>query len=406
MFFSTLLTIFSGWFNFALTPQEVPLIPWHENPIFQLPTEGDEEVERILEQYLEGLANRNVPINQQGVWIQTHWATLGDNRGTIPAPAASITKVATTLGALDKWSVDHRFLTNIYTTGDILGGVLQGDLIVEAGNDPFFVWEDAIALGDEIRKLGIERVRGNLIIVGDWQMNFKENNLTSGDDLRRALNSDNWNYTVETQYQGMENPPPRPQLVIEGENIFRDGLPPASNLLYTHSSKPLHQILRAMNLYSNNFIADHLAQQIGGGDQLGAIASKLSNVPPEEIQLINGSGLGVDNRISPRAACRMLIAIEQKIANHNITIADLFPVSGIDEGTLKERNIPFGVPVKTGSLAVVSALSGVIDTEERETVYFAIMNYANGLDDLRNRQDQLLTDLDNHWQTRPILPMP
>lgn len=406
MFFSTLLAIFSGWFNFASTPSQVPLIPWHENPIFQLPTEGDEEVEKILEEYLEGLANRNVPINQQGVWIQTHWATLGDNRGTIPAPAASITKVATTLGALDKWSVDHRFLTNIYTTGDILGGVLQGDLVVEAGNDPFFVWEDAIALADEIRKLGIERVRGNLIIVGDWQMNFKENNLTSGNDLRRALNSDNWNYTVETQYQNMENPPLRPQLVIEGENIFQNSLPPARNLLYTHSSKPLHQILRAMNLYSNNFIADHLAQQIGGGDQLSAIASKLSNIPPEEIQLINGSGLGVDNRISPRAACRMFIAIEQKIANHNITIADLFPVSGIDEGTIKDRNIPLGIPVKTGSLAVVSALSGVIDTQERETVYFAIMNYANDLDDLRNRQDQLLTDLDNHWQIRPILPTP
>ncbi|MGY6528500.1 MAG: D-alanyl-D-alanine carboxypeptidase [Cyanobacterium sp.] len=403
MFFG-LLTILSGWFNFFPTSHQVPLIPWHEASIFQLPTEGDEQVDIIFEGYLQGLESRNIPLNQQGIWIQTHWATLADNRGKTLAPAASITKVATTLAALDNWSVDHRFLTKIYTTGVIDGGTLQGDLIVEAGGDPFFVWEDAIALANKIQELGIETVTGNLIIVGNWQMNFKENNRTSGDDLRRAFNSQNWNYTVETQYQNMENAPPRPQLAIQGENIFRDSLPPQANALYTHPSKSLQEILRAMNLYSNNFIADNLAQKIGGGQQLSAIASKLSNVPPEEIQLINGSGLGVDNRMSPRAACRILIAIEQKIKPDNLTIADLFPVSGIDEGTIKDRNIPSGIPVKTGSLAVVSALSGAIDTQERETVYFAIMNYANGLDDLRNRQDQLLTDLSNHWQIKPILP--
>nr|OEJ77898.1 D-alanyl-D-alanine carboxypeptidase [Cyanobacterium sp. IPPAS B-1200] len=399
-----MLTILSGWLNFSSTPHQVPLIPWHEASIFQLPTEGDEQVDIIFERYLQGLESRNIPLNQQGIWIQTHWATLADNRGKIMAPAASITKMATTLGALDKWSINHRFLTKIYTTGRVNGGVLEGDLIVEAGGDPFFVWEDAIALADKMRELGIESITGNLVIVGDWQMNFEENNRTSGDDLRRAFNSANWNYAVETQYQKMENPPPRPQLAIEGQNIFRDGVPPQANVLYTHESKPLQEILRAMNLFSNNFIADNLAQQMGGGIELSAIASRLSNVPPEEIQLINGSGLGENNRMSPRAACRVLIAIEQKIKKDNLTIGDLFPVSGIDEGTIKDRNIPSGIPVKTGSLAVVSALSGAIDTQERGTVYFAIMNYANGLDDLRNRQDQLLTDLSNHWQIRPILP--
>nr|WP_241735286.1 D-alanyl-D-alanine carboxypeptidase [Cyanobacterium stanieri] len=336
--------------------------------------------------------------------MQTHWATLADNRGTIPAPAASLTKVATTLVALDKWSMDHRFLTKFYITGSINDGVLEGDLIVEAGGNPFFVWEDAITLAHEIEKLGIETVAGNLVIVGDWRMNFRENNRASGDDLRRAFDGESWNYTVETQYQTMENPPPRPKLVIQGKNIFLDGLLAQSRLLYTHSSQSLTEILKAMNIYSNNFIAEHLAQQMGGGEKLGAIASKLSNVPPAEIQLINGSGLGVDNRISPRAACRMLIAIEQKIKPHNLTIADLFPVSGIDEGTIQDRKIPHGIAVKTGSLAVVSALSGAIDTEERETVYFAIINYANGLDDLRNRQDELLIDLSHHWQIKPILP--
>ena len=400
-------SLFAFLLNFlpSATPATVPLILWHEGSIFQLPTQADPKVQSIFENYLEGLEARNLPLNQQGIWIQSHWATLADNRGTIPAPAASITKVATTLVALEKWSLDHQFVTNLYIQGDVNNNILEGDLIIEAGGDPFFVWEDAIALGSTLEQLGIENITGNLIVVGDWQMNFRDNINTSAENFKQALNVDDWSYTVEKQYRTMENPPIPPQIKINGQVIIRENLPDSSQLLHRHNSLTLREILRAMNVYSNNSIAEFLAQQLGGGKEISAIASRLSNVPPEEIQLINGSGLGVDNRISPRAACRMLIAIEQKLTDTNINLGDLFPVTGLDTvGTIEERTMPPGLPVKTGSLAVVSALSGAIDIDGEETIYFAIMNYGNGLDDLRARQDQLLTNLGNYWQIKPILP--
>ena len=150
-------------------------------------------------------------------------------------------------------------------------------------------------------------------------------------------------------------------------------------------------------------MAEVLAQQVGGSQKVAQIASQAAQVPLSEIQLVNGSGLGVENRISPRAACRMLMAIERMLANSGVKITDLFPVAGREQkGTLLSRNIPEGIAVKTGSLWQVSALAGVISTEERGTVWFAIINYGDGLEKFRTEQDNFLQKLSQHWHFHPI----
>ena len=54
---------------------------------------------------------------------------------------------------------------------------------------------------------------------------------------------------------------------------------------------------------------------------------------------------------------------------------DFFPVAGRDRtGTMVDRNIPYGITVKTGTLWEVSALAGMIPTAERGPIWFAIIN--------------------------------
>jgi len=394
-------------FLFFKSPQSdsFPVIRWHEAKIFQIQTQSDPQIQIIVDQYLNNLANQGLIKDQQGVWIQSNWSIEADNRGKIPAPAASLTKVATTIASLQTWDLDHRFVTNIFTTGKINNGTLEGDLIVEAGGDPLFVWEEAIALANRLQDLGINNITGDLILVGNWQMNYQENPLKSGEMLKQAFNSDNWSYVIEKQYQEIQNVQKRPKITIQGGVKVFSQKPDHSQLILTHQSLTLREILRLMNVYSNNKIAESLAQQIGGGEKIAQIVSQVANVPQEEILLQNGSGLGVDNRISPRAVARMFMALDTLVEKTNYNLGDLFPVSGVDnKGTIKARNIPFGIPCKTGSLAVVSALAGVIQTSEREKVYFAIVNYGNGLDNLRNQQDVLLQNLHNHWTIKPLKP--
>lgn len=401
MFFSHLLALL---FN-PSPPITLPLISWHEASIFQIPSEPDSQVEAIIDQYLKTLNNQGLPTNRQGIWIQSEWSILANNEGKTPLPAASLTKIATTIASLHTWKLDHRFSTKFYTTGIINNGVLQGDLLVEYGGDPLFVWEEAIIVAHQLEELGIKKVEGDLIIVGNWQMNYEENPLKSGELLKQAFHSKNWSSVIEKQYQELKNPPPRPNLIIQGTVKQKDEISNNSQLIFTHESLTLREILRLMNVYSNNKIAESLAQQIGGGKKVADIASQWANVPREEILLMNGSGLGVDNRISPRAVCRMLMALEEQLQGTNINVSDLFPVAGVDrKGTVEYRNIPYGIPTKTGTLSTVSALAGVIPTQERNHVYFAIINYGSDIEDLRRKQDVVLRNLERHWTFQPLLP--
>lgn len=404
---ASLLAVFFNLFN----PEPpivgtLPLLTWHEASIFEMVTQSDPEIENIVNNYLQDLASQGYALNRQGVWIQSDWAELAQNQGKIPASAASLTKIATTLASINTWDLDHQFLTKIYIRGQIVNGVLNGDLVVEGDGDPLLVWEEAIAIGNSLNELGINQVTGDLIVVGDLMMNFKEDGLTSAKLFQQALNSQQWTPVIEKQYQTLSNQPPRPQIEIKGQIQLQNQMPENVDLLLTHQSLTLTEILKLMNVYSNNKIAQKLAQKIGGGSRIAQIVTELTKVPPREIQLINGSGLGVENRISPHAACKMLMVLEQQLEDTNINIADLFPVSNFgSQGTIEDRNIPLGLPVKTGSLAVVSALAGVIPTEERGNVYFAIINYGNNLDKMRSKQDSLLQNLDQHWQFDSVKPL-
>lgn len=347
-----------------------------------------------IQQYINRLATKGFPKENQGVWMQSGRTLLGNHRGTIPLPAASITKVATTLVALQTWGPKHQFVTLIGGTGAIEDGVLQGNLVIQGGEDPFFVWEDAIALGNTLNQMGIKRVTGNLALVGKFYMNYNSNPLTAGNLLKLGLNNQFWPAEVKSQYQ-MPPGTPLPQVVIEGSVQVMPSTPGNMRPLVRHFSLPLATILKKMNLYSNNVMAEMLADSVGGAKVVEQKAVATTGLPGE-IQLKNGSG-SRENRISPRAACAMFLAIENYLQPHHMTIADVFAVSRHDLGILKDRPLPPMSVVKSGLLTNVSALAGAMPTQERGSVWFAIMNVGEDLDELHAQQDLLLQSLLNQW---------
>lgn len=358
-----------------------------------------------VQAYLQQLEATGLARNNQGIWLQSGLVLLANNQGTQPLPAASITKVATSLAALKTWGPDHQFETLVGATGPINNGIVQGDLVIQGGGDPFFVWEEAIALGNSLNRMGIKRITGNLVMSGNFAMNYKTNPLQAGQLLQQAMNAATWSREVTVQYLTMPQGTPRPQVAIAG-TVQVASLPnPKQILLVRHRSLPLSEILREMNIYSNNEMSEMLAQNLGGAQVVQSIAASAAKVPPQEIQLINGSGLGVENRISPRAACAMLMAIQRELLPAQLSVADLFPVSGRDRrGTMEARRIPQAAVIKTGTLRDVSALAGVLPTRDRGLVWFAIINRGTNVEGLRARQDQLLQSLLKQWQVTATVP--
>ena len=403
--------------------EPMQLLSWQNTEIFSLPdTSPDLAVEKIVRDYLQALANKGLSPNRQGIWIQSDWSKLVEHNGTEPRSAASLTKIATTLAALSTYGVDYQFETKIYAVGEVKDGVLRGDLLVEGDRDPFFVWEEAIALGNSLQNLGIRQVTGKLIVNDKFYMNYKSNPSLAGELLLKSLNEKLWSAEVARQYLTLPLGTPRPQIEISGgvevvgkgagEQGSRGAREQGSRraeeqrsrgateqLLVRHKSLPLGEILRQMNIYSNNYIAQMLVDALGGAREVIRIAEETASVSSGDISLINGSGLGEENRIAPHAVCQMLIAIERLLNDHSLSVVGLFPVAGRDlVGTMENRDIPVGTAVKTGTLNRVSALAGVIPTRDRGRIWFAIINSGSQTEYLRREQDKLLQRLVNHWQ--------
>ncbi|OUL21235.1 D-alanyl-D-alanine carboxypeptidase [Nostoc sp. 106C] len=407
---SGLVTLWLEMAGLQIKPLDaLDALAWQSSPGLVLAPDPNPASANTVQDYLKGLiASKLIAQNltdSQGIWMQSGPMLMANHQGTTPLPAASLTKVATSLVAFKTWGPDHQFETLISTTGPVVNGVLQGDLVITGGGDPMMVWEEAIALGNTLNRMGIKQVKGNLVITGSFAMNFQRHPLLAGQLFKQALNSATWTRPAIYTYSIMPKGTPKPQIAIAGTVKVEAQPNPQRAVLIRHLSLPLKQIIKEMNVYSNNDIAEMLAESVGGATVVQSTAAQLARVPNAEIQLINGSGLGPENRISPRAVCAMFMAMQQEAAARDLTLADLFPMSGFDHrGTLHSRHIPVATVIKTGTLRDVSALAGVMPTRDRGLVWFAILNRGPNVSGFRTGQDQLLQRLVQKLQLAPQVP--
>lgn len=369
---------------------------------------NDPAAKEIVASYVSRLSAAGYESGRQGVWVSVGPFPVANNQGTTPLPAASLTKIATTLAALSTWNPSHRFETLVGWQGafDTTTGTIKGDLVIEGADDPLFVWEEAIALANTLNQLGVRRVTGDLIVTGSFTMNFETSANKSGLLLQQAFDASKWDDEVEVAYQNLAAGTAMPQIQIDG-NVKTDPRSrrnQVSGWLIRHDSLPLVAVLKAMNIYSNNPMAEQMAQTVGGPTAIVNKIETATGIPPGELKLINGSGLGEANQISPRAAVVMLQKIQEILQSQGLTISDIFPVAGADGGTIVDRGLPANAVVKTGSLAVVSALAGAVPTEDKGIVWFSLINYGAGLEALRSRQDQVISALEQQWGRAAGIP--
>lgn len=95
-------------------------------------------------------------VDQGSVLYEDH-----SDRSLIPA---SITKLFTSVAALDHFGVDHKFNTDFYYDGTFRGGVISGNIYVKGGGDPYLVNEDLWGIASDLKNLGVRDIKGKLIV--------------------------------------------------------------------------------------------------------------------------------------------------------------------------------------------------------------------------------------------------
>jgi serine-type D-Ala-D-Ala carboxypeptidase/endopeptidase (penicillin-binding protein 4) len=392
-------------FNASAPRSGPPVLP--TTPLVVAPDHPDPPINAQVQKYLTQLAAQGFAQTNQGGWFQTEDKLLVNHQGTVPLSAASLTKVATSLAALQTFGPEHRFVTEFAATGPVTNGILKGDLVVIGNQDPFFVWEDAIAVGNLLNQLNIKQVTGNLIVAGDqFYMNYETAGPKAGALLKQGIDSRIWPAEAQTQFQTLPLDTPKPTVAIAGTVQVMAQAPTNRRPLLKHNSAALAELLKKMNRYSNNAMADMIANAAGGASAVAKNAAKATGLPQSEIQLVNGSGLSPDNKISPRMVCALFRAIARELAPKGMTIGDIFTIVGNDEGILDERKLPKFAVVKSGSLDDVSALAGVIPTQNQGPVWFVIMNGGtNHLEGFRADQETLLQRFVIKWGQPDTLPL-
>ena len=172
--------------------------------------------------------------------------------------------------------------------------------------------------------------------------------------------------------------------------------------LIEHESKPLSDVLKAVNSWSNNLtaevlvlsIAKHLKRSTTFKNGLSAVSEFASEIVHwNDFHLTNGSGLFGSTRTSAQQMTRLLTfmyAHRDRYPDYRPSLA----VAG-EDGTMKNRLKDLervGVFAKTGTLDGVSGLSGYLLMPDARMVAFSILqnDFTTSSKPIRQLQDDIV----------------
>lgn len=171
--------------------------------------------------------------------------------------------------------------------------------------------------------------------------------------------------------------------VVSRPAIRRGAAPPQARMVYSHRSpQDLAEIVRSCLHVSNNFIANQLAltagAQLYGGPATWAKAQRaLSHfaqarlgITARELQVIEGSGLSRQTRITPMAMVKLLRAFQ--------------PYRPL----LPEK---FGAQLKSGTMTDVYCYAGYLDSPDGAILFVLLLNQPE------NTRKELLTSLTDRF---------
>ncbi len=351
---------------------------------------------------------RRAVAGTRGILVETiAKQTVMEQAADLNFNPASGVKLATALAALRSFGPSYRYSTVVWTNGSIdkSNGTITGDLII-SGRDPSFHYEHAVMLAQELNRLGIRTVSGDLIVAPRFTMDFDGSAQRSGDLLYDTLDSTRRPAVAVRAWQEQRTAvgdtaslQTIPSVAVMGA-VYVDAVPAGAKILLTHKSSKLTDVLKAMLCFSNNFMAELIGETLGGPDGVRQLMISKFGISSAEIRLASTSGLGY-NRMTPHAMMKILRSLRDELAAYNLTLADILPVAGIDPGTLEKRYLVDpsrgSVIAKTGTLirtdGGASSLTGQMRTASGEILLFVIFNMSGNIEGSREYQDALVTQI-------------
>lgn len=163
--------------------------------------------------------------------------------------------------------------------------------------------------------------------------------------------------------------------------------------LYSHSSRSLKEIIREINVNSNNHYAEHLIRTLGRKINNNIYSNPLKEavdfilrywrqkeIESTSLQMHDGCGLAPQNAISPKMLNELLLYMYRK-SSATGAFFDSLPKAG-QEGTLRNfmKNTRYvgKISAKSGSIGGVQCYSGYLIDGNKKYAFTIMVNKFNG----------------------------
>jgi D-alanyl-D-alanine carboxypeptidase/D-alanyl-D-alanine-endopeptidase (penicillin-binding protein 4) len=315
-----------------------------------------------------------------------------------------VQKLIVAATALDALGPEYRYHT-VFAAGEAIpqNGELDGDLWLIGSGDPSLQSADLRNGIGMLRRLGLHRIAGSVIVddttLSGPALNPHWTTDDNGQDYAAPTSAISLDGDTIESHQAIDGVEQRvwipmqdvPRYVGQRVNdmLGRSGVsaarPPAvgaapleSVVLWNHRSAPLEALESHMLYVSDNHYAEQLLRTVGeestgAANDAGGIAAEAQflarrGIPAPALRLYDGSGLSPQNRVAAITLARLLYDEEPSLYM-------LLPRGG-REGTLEDY--PFTtalgrVRAKSGHLSDVSALAGYVTTTGHGRVAFAFL---------------------------------
>ncbi len=392
---------------------------------------ADDAVAPIIDGFLDSLSETQGDL-QSCLIIEVNGRVLENEGANLALIPASNQKLLTTYATLQQFGPDVTFSTEVARTGEVINGVLNGDLYLVGGGDPFLItdnWrsqyvqrdeDDNIIpsayerassrlenLADDVVASGITSISGSIIgdetlfdtvRFGPWADRLIVQN-QSGPLSALTVNEGfvSWNPDSPTFTLRTKATDP----ALNAVRVFADLLtergitvgpvavgtrPPEATEVARLQSPPLSDLITHINSWSNNFGAEILLKHLGlavsgeGSTQAGAAAVHSILASNDDLNLTgividDGSGLAETDRLTCSFINDLLIT-----AGFDSVFGQSLSIGG-ERGSLAGRheNTPADghLYAKTGTLNPATALSGFVVSADDPDIVLSFSYISN-----------------------------
>ena len=352
------------------------------------------------------------PTNDQAYCYTDERGSLKGKNVDIRVRLASVSKLLTSLWAIEERGVNYTHDTKLYIKGK--------NLHIQGSYDPFMNHQKMMFLVSQLNTLGYTHF-DKITYDKKIQINPTAEKILSdvtpvtragnGAYLKMYFNTASWSTDLKNIYNTYASLAKTGRFLetveFSADHVefsLENPLGPDAKVL-TLTSPKLYQYLKETNVKSNNYTSHTIFDNLGGAASFQKFLADRYSLTTNQIQLYTGSGLSISvsgKRLDNYATCAVITSLISELKasaeRQNKKVSDIVAVPGNDTGTFKNRlnssDYKNTFVAKTGTLFHTSTLAGAMNTKNGYS-FFGVFNQtrdAVGAKKVQNEMVKVIMD--------------